>query len=659
MLAKVIENEWIHMPDGRRLAARIWLPASGEPAPAIFEYLPYLKRGGTESRDEGTHGFFAKAGYACVRVDIAGTGESEGRFDDEYSEQELNDGEAILTWIAAQAWCDGNIGMIGISWGGFNGLQMAYRRPPALKAVISMASSVDRYSDDCHFMGGCLLSDNVNWSNQLLTCLTRPADPEIRANWRDEWIARLENAPFSAVDWLRHPTRDDYWKHGSVCEDWSRILAPVLAITGWADPYVNAPPALAANVKVPCKALIGPWEHSYPHLSRIDPADFHSEAIRWFGRWLKREPNGAEDLPPYRVYMQEHFNPTKEYKLPKGRWIAERRWPSPNVSERVLFLSSGGLQDNASEETATISSPAHIGQAGGYLCPGMRINNELPGDQTVDDALSTCFDSSPLTEAMELLGRPKIKFAFSVDRPVAQIVARLCDVSPEGVSQRITYRALNLNHFASHESPQALVPGQVYEAEIELNQCAHRLKIGHVLRVALSTSYWPIVWPAPENAVITLHLDNSSLHLPVRTVIEDTPPFNPGSPVAYPTLDAAKVRPVSSSSKRRALEDGTIVLKTFDDFGEDVNPNHGMIVGSHVRMYCSIHPSDPATARFESQWHFKVKRDEWQIDISTEHNMHCDVQNFFLYGKVRATEGPEGVEVFAREWSETVPRHLL
>ncbi|MUT24771.1 CocE/NonD family hydrolase [Mesorhizobium japonicum] len=657
--ANVIENEWITMPDGRKLAAKIWLPAYGRPAPAIFEYLPYRKRDGTVARDETTHRVFAEAGYASVRVDIAGTGDSEGQFDDEYSEQELSDGETVLAWIAAQQWCDGNVGMTGISWGGFNGLQLAYRRPPALKAVISMGSTVDRYTDDCHFMGGCLLTGNIDWATQLCAYLTRPADPQLRQDWREDWIRRLENVPLSAAEWLRHPTRDDFWRHGSVCEDWSRIEAPVLAITGWADPYVNAPPVLVANLQVPCKAIIGPWDHNYPHLSPLDPADFHSEAFRWFDRWLKGKRNGAEELPAYRVYMQEHFNPTKERCPRVGRWVAEQNWPSPYVNNRVLFLGPSGLNDNATVGTVTVSSPMHVGQAGGFYCPGMRIDNDLAEDQSADDALSTCFDTVALTEHMELLGRPKVKFAFSVDKPVAQIVARLCDVSPEGVSQRITYRPLNLTHFASHESPQALVPGQIYEAEIELNECAHRLRTGHVLRLALSTSYWPLVWPAPENAVITLHLENCALHLPIRTVTEEIPPLNPGPPRAYPELKFQQLRPAISNSKRHLLEDGTVVQDTFDDFGQKINSHHGMNIGSDVRMQCSIHPGDPTSARYLSEWHFTFQRDGWQVAIETKQSMSCDSKYFHLRRKVRATEGSKEIEVFGREWSETIPRELL
>ncbi|MFY0623850.1 MAG: CocE/NonD family hydrolase [Pelagimonas sp.] len=655
----VIENEWVLLTDGRRLAARIWLPEGAGPFPAILEYLPYRKRDGTAPRDETTHTVFAEAGYACVRVDIAGTGDSEGDFDDEYSHQELTDGEDVLSWIAQQAWSNGSVGIIGISWGGFNGLQLAYRRPDALKAVVTVASTVDRYADDIHFMGGCLLSDNVNWGSQMFAYLTRPADPVLRPDWRSDWVKRLENVPFSAVDWLRHPTRDAFWKHGSVCEDWNAIQVPVLAITGWADAYVNAPPALAANLTAPAKAMIGPWEHRYGHISKLDPADFHSEVIGWFDRWLKGERNGAEDLPTYRAYMQEHFNPTKENTPRQGRWIAEQDWPSPNVKMQRHFLVPDGFAETPAASEVTIASPAHIGQTGGYFCPGMRIDNELPEDQSGDDALSVCFDTKPLEAPLELLGRARLRIAFTVDKPVAQLVARLCDVSAEGVSQRISYRPLNLGHFASHETPEPLVPGKVYEAEIELNECAHQLRAGHRLRLALSTSYWPIVWPAPENAKVTLQLENCALHLPVRSVSEEGDPAHPGPAQDFPQLDVAVLRAPDGRSERKTLADGTVVLDTFDDYGKTCDPNHGLISGSHVAMHYAIHPDDPASARFESRWNFTFERNDWQVEIDTESSMWCDTQNFYLTRKLRATEGASEAEVLTREWSETIPRELL
>lgn len=655
----LIETTWIPLPDGRQLAARMWLPQVQEPVPAILEYLPYRKGDGTAPRDETTHTVFATEGYACIRVDIAGTGDSEGVFDDEYSEQELSDGEAVLAWIAAQDWCDGSIGMIGISWGGFNGLQLAYRQPEALKAVVSVASTTDRYADDIHYMGGCLLSDNANWGSQMFAYQSRPSDPENRPDWREDWIKRLEDMPFMAADWLRHQTRDGQWKHGSVCEDFSRIKAPVLAITGWADAYVNAPPRLAAEMTAPAKALIGPWEHRYAHIAKLDPADFHGEVLAWFGKWLKGEETGAEALPDYRTYMQEHFNPTMQNKPRQGRWVAEAAWPSPNVQERVMPLGNNGFAEAPATGTRLVRNPATLGQASGYFCAGMRFDNELPGDQAVDDAVSACFDTEPLEAPLEILGRPRVKVSFSVDRPVAQLVARLCDVSPEGISQRITFRPLNLTHRNSHEVPEMLVPGEQYEAEIVLNECAHHLRVGHRLRLALSTSYWPIVWPAPEAAEVTLHLEDCALVLPERRVSQEIAPQNPGAPRPYPTLQGEQLRPAGGRSDTKVQEDGTLVLDTFDDYGKAVDPYHGLTVGSHVSMHYAIHPEDPTSATFASDWQFTFERGDWQVQIDTENKMTCDADAFHLWRRVVAREGREGAEVLVKEWQESIPRGFL
>uniref|UniRef100_UPI00261CB034 CocE/NonD family hydrolase n=1 Tax=Pseudophaeobacter sp. TaxID=1971739 RepID=UPI00261CB034 len=474
----------------------------------------------------------------------------------------------------------------------------------------------------------------------------------------EDWIKRIAEMPFMAADWLRHPTRDDQWKHGSVCEDWSAITAPVLAITGWADAYVNTPSALAANLTAPAKALVGPWEHRYAHIAKLDPADFHGEVLAWFDHHLRAEDNGAQDLPDYRTYMQEHFNPTMQNKPRQGRWVAEAQWPSPNVHDRVMYLGADGLSETVRPGQRVVRNPATLGQAAGYFCAGMRFENELPGDQTADDAMATCFDTRPLAEPLEILGRPRLRVSFSVDRPVAQLVARLCDVSPEGVSQRITYRALNLTHRDSHETPELLVPGQRYEAEIALNECAHHLRAGHQLRLAISTSYWPIVWPAPQAAEVTLHLESSTLTLPERRVATEIAPQNPGAPRDYPTLQSQVLRPASGTSQTITREDGTVVLDTFDDYGKAVDPYHGLTVGSHVSMHYAIHPDDPASAVFASDWTFTFEQDAWQVSIDTENKMTCDVENFYLWRKVTAREGADGVEVLVKEWQETIPREF-
>jgi hypothetical protein len=657
----VTEHLWIPLPDGRRLAARMWMPEGKGPFPVILEYLPYRKRDGTAPRDATTHPVFAAEGYACLRVDIAGSGDSDGRFDDEYSEQELSDGEAVLEWIAAQPWSSGNVGMIGISWGGFNGLQMAYRRPEALKAVVSVASTVDRYADDIHYMGGCLLSDNKNWASQMFAYMTRPLDPKLRPDWREEWLGRINDLPFMAADWLKHPTRDTFWKHGSVSEDWSAIKAPVLAITGWADAYVNAPSALAAKMTgAPAKALMGPWEHRYAHISQIEAADFHGEVLRWFDHYLKGEDAGADALPDYRVFLQEFTEPSPKNLPQNGRWVAEAHWPSPNVSDVMWPLAPAGFAAAPQAGTVVVKSAATVGQAGGYFCPGIRIDNERPGDQSVDDAASTCFDSTPLLAPMEILGRPRVRLAFSVDKPVAQVVARLCDVAPSGQSQRITYRPRNLCHDDSHEVAAKLEPGKRYEVEFELNECAHRVLAGHRLRLALSTSYWPIVWPAPEAAEITLHLEDCALVLPERRVEVEIDAQAPGAARDYPRYQAQVLEKPWGEATTKIEADGTHVLESYDSYGAARDLSHGQQVSSNVRMRYAIHPDDPASARFDCAWVFAFGREtdgdapDWNLRIETDSAMWCDTETFTLWREIKAFEGED--LILTRDWKEVIPR---
>ena len=263
----------ITMSDGCRLSARVWMPknAEREPMPVILEHLPYRKRDGTIDRDQFTHPWFAGHGYVCIRTDIRGNGDSEGLMHDEYTPQELSDAVEIINWAASQPWCNGNVGMIGISWGGFNGLQVASMQPDALKAVITVCSSVDRYADDIHYKGGCLLGENFGWASTMLSYSSRPPDPMLvgENKWLELWQQRLDNLEFDLSIWLRHQHRDDYWKHGSVCEDYSRIKAAVLAVGGWHDGYRNTIAHLLENLDAPVKGIVGPWIHKYPHLSLI------------------------------------------------------------------------------------------------------------------------------------------------------------------------------------------------------------------------------------------------------------------------------------------------------------------------------------------------------------------------------------------------------
>src|SRR3979490_1473776 len=256
-----IEHTLIPLKDGTMLAARIWLPDDAEqnPVPAILEYLPYRKRDGTYERDALTHPYLAGHGYAGVRVDIRGSGESDGLLSDEYAKQEQDDALEIIAWLAAQPWCSGAVGMMGISWGGFNGLQVAARRPAALKAIVTICSTDDRYADDVHYMGGAKLNAGFGWASFFFGAMCHPPDTAlVGERWRVVGRGVWANVLLFLEIWPRHQRRDAYWRHGSVCEDYAAIECPVYAVGGWTDGYTNAITRLLERLAPPPHGLIRP-----------------------------------------------------------------------------------------------------------------------------------------------------------------------------------------------------------------------------------------------------------------------------------------------------------------------------------------------------------------------------------------------------------------
>jgi uncharacterized protein len=398
MPVHIEEHVWITLSGGCRLGARLWLPETAvhSPVPAVLEYIPYRKRDGTRARDDPMHGYFAQNGYAAVRVDMRGSGESDGYLADEYLKQEQDDALEVIAWIASQPWCSGAVGLQGKSWGGFNALQIAARRPPALKAIITTFSTDNRYTDDIHYMGGCLLNDNLWWGSIMLAYQSRPLDPEIVGpEWRGRWLERLEKLPFFPALWLSHQRYDDYWKHGSICEDYAAIDCPVLAIGGWSDAYTNAVPRLLTGLKVPRLGIIGPWGHLYPHDGVPGPAiGYLQEAVRWWDQWLKGRDTGIMNEPMLRAYIEDPVIPDGTRTFIPGRWVGEASYPSRNIQPRRLYLRADrSLGEQPDGNTVfSIHSPQSQGKAAGEWmgtgCPG-----EHPTDQRLDDGGALVFDT--------------------------------------------------------------------------------------------------------------------------------------------------------------------------------------------------------------------------------------------------------------------------
>ncbi|MDR9501611.1 MAG: CocE/NonD family hydrolase [Desulfurivibrionaceae bacterium] len=654
------------MSDGTRLAARIWLPegAETEPVPAIFEFIPYRRRDNTRARDQIMHSYFAGHGYACVRVDIRGSGDSEGVLEDEYLQQELDDGVEIIRWIASQAWCSGSVGMIGISWGGFNGLQIAALQPPELKAVVSVCSTDDRYADDVHHMGGCLLGDNLSWASTMFAINSLPPDPEIVGEqWRELWLQRLRGSGLWLKKWLRHQRRDEYWQHGSVCENWGAIRCPVMAVSGWADGYSNAVFRLLEQLQVPRLGLVGPWSHKYPHQGVPGPAiGFLQECLRWWDKWLKEEETGIMDEPMLRAWMQDYMPPTTFYHQRPGHWVAEPAWPSDNITLYPLRLAAPGTLEPDSVEvestTMHLQSPLSVGLFAGKWC-SYAATPDLPHDQREEDGGALVFNSEPLEDALVILGQPILELELAASKPVAMIAVRLSDVAEEDQATRVTYGLLNLTHRDSSENPTPLVPDAPYRVKIKLNDIGHVFPAGHRLRLSLSTSYWPLAWPAPEAVKLSLFTGNSRLLLPCRQARRP-------EDAAIRFAPAEGARPISTQLLKegqhkwrviRDLEADESTLEVVNDDGTVLIEAINLEMQRANREWYSYTGNEYNSTRGETLWKWGFRRGTWQVRTRTRTVLTSTASHFIIHAELDAYEGDK--RFYADNWDVQIERDLV
>lgn len=687
-----IENIWIPLSDGCRLAARIWMPenAEKEPVPAILEYLPYRKRDGTTIRDALIHPYVAASGYACIRVDMRGNGDSDGLMEDEYTKQEQDDALEVIEWISKCSWCSGRVGMIGISWGGFNGLQVAARQPDALKAVISICSTDDRYADDIHYMGGTLLNYNLGWAAVMVAYSSRPPDPAVVGEkWREMWLNRLEHQPHLIAPWLTHQHRDAYWKHGSICENYDDVKVPVFLVGGWADGYSNTIFRMLKGLNCPVTALIGPWAHLYPNFAKPGPAiGFLQECIRFWDHWLKGKKNDIMD-EKVRTYIQESIPPKAMIEKIPGKWVTHDAWPPPDVMNMKLMLLENrletGIADNQNNKPErkspsnelkittekenpdprkkqsdpfTIKTPQTLGRCSGRWF-SFGTKPDLPVDQHLDDIDAVVFDTAPLREDLTICGAPILKIRISSDQPYGILCARLCDLRPDGQISRMSYGLINLTHHSSHENPEPLEPGKYYEVTLQLNETAWRLPKGHGIRLSLSNTYWPMVWPSPGNVTLTVDRDQTFIELPVKQQGVD---FKPSLPIPKPEnaapLEQTWIRP--SQGRWRVEEDmgsGKLTTHLVDDYGERMIASHGIRTALKGEESWEILPDDPFSARGTLDYETVTARDAWHIKTKSTHDMTADASHFYITSTLTAWENHE--RVFNKSWNLKIERNLV
>jgi uncharacterized protein len=678
--------------DGIRLSANVWLPrprpeVPGERFPVILEMIPYGKDSWRRNTDTARGEWLAARGFALCRLDVRGTGSSEGIAYDEYTEAETLDGYDAVEWLAAQPWCNGNVGMWGISCGGFTSIQVAKLRPPHLRAILPMYATDDRYRDDVHIRGGCVTaSEKCQYAVSQLGMNAMPPHPPFRGpGWKAEWLARLEATPPWLFPWIREQLDGPYWRRGSLAPDYDALECAVFQVAGWSDAYVDAAFRMQEGCgnAVSIRTLVGNWVHSYPDDAYPGPnLDWLHELVRFFDRYLKGVENGWEDEPALTWFEREYAEPEPFPTEWPGRWRAANAFPVPGTSPLELVL---GEEEQAADEWSTggrhlvlrptvdpddpPAGPArtewveHLATAGtsGALSWGAgSAPNGLARDLRPDEAKGVVFTSGVLDNDLVIAGAPEaILHLGSTSMPVATCVVRLSEVhGSSGVSSLVATGVLNLTHRDSDTDPTPL-PRRAMNVRIPLRTSGYRFTAGNRIRLTILTSYWPVLWPSPVRGHLQVHhgdVNPSRLVLPLlaHDVVDPPVPLFRTEPVVMREVGTSE----EDESEWRIEEDvlhGTVTVTIFE--GGASTQEDGSRLYSSERLVLKASDQDPAHASLDSDVVYRWSGFGAEADIRATGRITSDAEAFDV--SVALDVRVDGEAFFAREWQERIPRRLV
>ena len=651
----VIENSWLTMPDGVRLSVTFFRPAPRSPEekfPVLFEYLPYRKDDTGSMRASSNYAYFIRRGYIMARVDIRGTGSSEGAVPSrEYSEQELDDAVVIIDQLSKFPESNGRVGMWGISWGGFNSIQVAMRQPPALKAILPTAATDDLFHDDVHHMDGAFHID------QFMPVMdhgyTLPQTPDYKldeAYFRD----RFNTYPWF-LTYAKNQLDGEFWRKNSLRWQYDKIRIPCYLIGGLLDGYRDSIPRMLANMKVPIRAALGPYKHDWPHNGVPGPNyEWRHEAVRWWDYWLKDRDTGIMNDAPLALFMREGHGPDMDLQTTPGHWICDE-WPIPGTTWKKFYPSRDRqLTTSLGEETVEKLRyvPSYGVQTGLWW-------GEPTGDIRPDDAGALVYDSPVLTESFEIAGFPKVHLRVSADAPLAHWVARLEDVQPDGTISLVTGMLLNGSQRNSRLKPEALVPGEVYNLEFEMHFTTWTFKPGHRIRVAVSNALFPMIWPTPYPMTTELYLgaEKTCVELPVIPSVKyQVPAFLPPEPPE----ERPESRWIVSESypwprgfyewKRDLWSTKTSVeWKGYSNSESDDQRYY-----DYERNYYETNDVNPAESQFSGEAGRRMELNGRKLHIRTTLDVSSDEKNFYVTIVRYVYENDSLVR--QREWKETIPR---
>ena len=670
------ETRWdVRVPvrDGLELSANLWLPlpSTGRPGErfgAILEMIPYGKDNWRRNSDTARGEWLAARGFALCRLDVRGTGSSPGIAEDEYTEAETLDGYDAVEWLAAQPWCNGNVGMWGISYGGFTSIQVAKRRPPHLRAILPMYATDDRYRDDVHIRGGCVTaSEKCQYAVSQLGMNAMPPHPPFRGDgWCEEWLGRLEQTPPWLIAWIRNQTDGPYWRRGSLAPEYEALECAVFQVAGWTDAYPDA----AFRIQEHCtnaavRTLVGNWVHSFPDDAYPGPnLDWLHELVRFFDRYLKERDNGWDREPALVWFEREWAKPEPFPRQWPGRWRAANAFPVAGTERRDLWLGDGGELAATPPGEATADVLPHratVGTSGALSWGAGSAPNGLARDLRPDELRGLTYTSPPLEAPLALIGSPVAVFHLTASMPVATCVVRLSEVAPDGVSSLVATGVLNLTHRRSDTDPAPIPvdPPSVEEVRIPLRVSGYRFTPGNRIRLTVLTSYWPVLWPSPFPGELRVHHGGttpSRLELPVLPADAATLPVPPFR------LEPAELRDVGSyhedAPEWRIEEDvlrGTVAVTIFDGGGS--TQEDGSRLYSSERLVLTASDADPAHASLESDVVYRWSGFGADADIRARGTIISDEAAFDVAVALDVTL--DGDPFFSREWRERIPRRLV
>jgi hypothetical protein len=652
----------VRMRDGEELGAKITRPDAEGKFPALVEYNPYrrLSKPLTDHEDEypPVALYLAARGYVVVQYDVRGTGNSGGFTTDIYNEEERRDGHDMIEWAAAQPWCNGNVGMFGKSYSAVVQWQVAVQNPPHLKAIIVRSANDDVYTEWTN-PGGAIRPYMFESYAPLMTAMNfAPPDADVVGEkWAELWNERLEkNHPWS-IPWIEHLRNDAYWQSKSLSAGYDRVKCPVYVIEGWADWYSTALLRAFMHLKVPKKALIGPWGHYYAEERGAFPGpriDARVEYLKWFDQWLKGIPTGILDEPPVTIFVREYKKPEPFYLQDAGFWRRETEWPPARVKNTAMYLHAGGaLQRQAPEEEGGhdeyVYNPG-VGVTTGRHGRGNISPWAMPLDQRLDEPYSLVFTTGPLENDTEVIGNPTATLHVSSSAETAYFHVKFCDVAPDGTSKLVSDGGLNATHRRSHATPEPLQPGEVYELTIGLKFTAYRFHKGHRIRVMIASADFQNAWPTPKPAVNVVH--RSRAH-PSHATLPIVPPQDPKLP------DPDFLESPHPLPKQESIPKPQHAV-TFDLINQTVTSHFSTLPTSppsgvnHSSFTVSL--NNPAEAVIDSSCEYVVLRPDSEIRVDT-HTVTASTESAYRH-LVDVEIAVNGKRHFSKSWRVSVPRTL-